>query len=496
MPNMTQAGYTPPKAEIKKTPPQERKPKKKKKKSAKRMSGAAAFSLAVFFAAVLIGAATIYIYLQTQPFAHAYLPGTSLDHYPLGGVSREEAQAMLERTTGEAAAAWRLEMTYMGHSYTLTAEDVNLRVDAQATLDPLWQLGREGTMLSRYVRMLDVMRNPVDAKPVILYDMEAADALLDRVAADIERESADASMTFVPGTSEPFRFTDEVTGLKLHTQPLRAQIEQAIASLTPLDMVLVPQTIAPEVTRTMLESAIVLRGRQIVQIAADDASYTNVSLAAGRLHGQQIAPGGMLSFNETVGMRTAEAGYLEAPEPAYGVNVSGVGGGVCQASAALYRAALLAGLDVPVRSAAARPVSYCEAGQEAAVSDQGLDLVIANTTAYPLFIMARTYRDEAAAYLELQLIGEPLDVRYALESSVEETALIEEPVYVRDREGQYARYDDERVPVGKALPGYRAQTIRVSMDEGGEETARETVSEDIYEAIPPTVYVGIQVREQ
>ena len=107
MPNMTQAGYTPPKAEIKKAPPQERKPKKKKKKSAKRMSGAAAFSLAVFFTAVLIGAATIYIYLQTQPFVYAYLPGTSLDRYPLGGVSREEAQAMLDRTRLPLPGGWR-----------------------------------------------------------------------------------------------------------------------------------------------------------------------------------------------------------------------------------------------------------------------------------------------------------------------------------------------------------------------------------------------------
>lgn len=495
MPNMTQAGYTPPKAEPKKAPSPERKPKKKKKKAAKRMSGAAAFSLAVFVLAALIGAATIYVYLETQPYAYAYLPGTSLERYPLGGASQEEAQALLSRTAGEAASAWRLEMTYMGQSYTLTAADVGLSVDEEATLDPLWQLGREGTMLSRYLKMLDVRRNPVDAQPVISYNMDAADALLERVAADIEREPADASMTFVPGTSEPFRFTDEVTGLVLHTQPLRAQIEQAIASLTPLDMVLVPQEIAPQITRAELEKAIELRCRLVMEIEADEAAYTNVSVAAGRLHGLQLAPGGTLSFNEAVGRRTAEAGYQEAAEPAYGVNVSGVGGGVCQAATALYRAALLSGLGVPTRNAAARPVPYCEAGQEAAVSDQGLDLVIANTTEYPLFIMARTYRGDNAAYLELQVIGEPLDARYALESAVEETPLIEEPVYVRDHEGKYARYDDERVSVGKALPGYRAEVVRVTLNHAGEEEARETVSADRYEAIPPTVYVGIEKRE-
>ena len=496
MPNMTQAGYTPPKPEQRKTPAEPKKKKHaKKKKGRKRMSGAAAVSLAIFFAAVLVGAATIYLYTQTQPYVHAYLPGTSLDRYPLGGATQEDALALLERTAGEAVSAWRFEMTCMGQTYTITAQDVALSIDRAATLDPLWALGRDGNMLSRYLQMLELRRNPVDAQSVIAYDMAPVDALLERIAADIEREPVDASMTFVPSSSMPFRFEEERTGLSLDTDALRAQIGQAISSLTTVSMTLVPQEIEPAVRRSDLENAVVLRTRLVTEIASDEASYTNVRIAAGKLHGLSIGPGETLSLNDAIGRRTPEAGYAVAPEPAYGVDVSGVGGGVCQVSTAAYRAALLGGLEILERHAAVRPVDYCGMGQEAAISDQGLDLVLANPTAHPLFMTARTYRDGGAAFIELQLIGEPLAVRYALESAVTQTELIEEPVYVRDRDGQYARYTDERVSVGKALPGYQADVVRTAVGKDGKEE-RVVISSDVYEAVPPAIYVGIEEREE
>lgn len=494
MPTMTQAGYTPPKAEPKKAPPKPNTPKKKKKKTKKHMNGAAVISLVIFFAAVLVGAATVYIYTQTQPYMHTYLVGTSLDHYPLGGATQEDARILLDRMTAEAIAGWRFEMTHMGQTYTLTAQDVSLAVDEEATLDPLWQKGRSGNMVSRYLQMLELRRNPVNAEPVIVYDMEPVDALLERIAADIERDPVDADVTFKPGSSTPFVFSQEVMGLALHTQPLRVQIEQAVKSLTPVQMVLVPQEIEPKVYQRELEDAAILRTRLVMEIASDEASYNNAQLAAAAFHGAIIEAGDVLSFNETVGRRTAEAGYLTAREPAYGIEVSGVGGGVCQVSTALYRAALLAGMEIRERHAAAYPVDYCDIGQEAAVSDQGLDLVIANPTAHPVYCMARAYQAEGRAYIELRMIGEALPSSLALESVSVQTALIEEPVYIRDHEGKYARYTDERKPVGEAQPGYDSQVFLLTLDENRQETAREAVSEDRYEAIPPTVYVGIEER--
>ena len=67
---------------------------------------------------------------------------------------------------------------------------------------------------------------------------------------------------------------------------------------------------------------------------------------------------------------------------------------------------------------------------------------------------------------------------------------------MRDREGRYATYSDERVEAGEALMGYVAVVERVTLDREGQETARETVSENTYEAVPPMIYVGVTDREE
>ena len=77
----------------------------------------------------------------------------------------------------------------------------------------------------------------------------------------------------------------------------------------------------------------------------------------------RLEAGERLSFNQTVGLRTDESGYVQAEEPAYGQDISGIGGGVCQVSTALYRLALLGGLEVAERSAAVYPFPIARRGR-------------------------------------------------------------------------------------------------------------------------------------
>ena len=492
MPSMTQAGYVPPRGE---TPRAEEPPKRKKPKQKKRRSnGAALASLLVLLLAALIGGATLYVYSATQPYAQAFCPGTMLLGSRLEGLTYEQGEALLASLTQESVDGWSFTVTMDGDVYTLTAQDMGLHVDAARTLEPLWQAGREGGMLSRYLAIRQLNKEPVIAVPVLAYAMDAADALLEQLAQAAEREPVDATVAYAPGSSEPFRYTAESVGFAVDTKPLRRAIESALQSLTPGEAELEKTRLEPTVRRAQLEAATVLRARVVQEIAADEASMQNAQQAAHMLCGVRLEPGQTLSFNQAVGSRTVEAGYTEAEEPAYGAGVTGVGGGVCQVSTALYRAALLAGLTVQERHAAVRPVACCDAGQEAAVSDQGLDLVIANPTACPVFVSVRVYADGDAAYCEVLFIGEPLDARYALESQVVETGRIAEPVYVRDREGRYATYTDERVSAGDGEPGYAVRVERVTLGGDGGELARETVSEDTYAPVAPVVYVGVTER--
>ena len=496
MPTMTRAGYTPPKAGDKKPPVKAQPPKKKKKKKKKGLSGAAIASLVIALIAVVIGVGTIFVYTQTQPYLHTFAPGTMLMGYPLAGATHEEAGKLIDRIEEEHVNNWQAEIACMNQTYTLTAQDVSLEIDKDATLDPLWAVAREGGMLSRYLDMLRMRSEPVIAQTVLKYDLTPVEAILEIIRADVECESVDATVAYHPGSAQPFAFTDEEVGYALDDAGVAAAIEKDLLRLNSSSVTLEPKVIEPDVYRAVLENSISLRGHITMELTGDGASVSNVALAAGKLSGLTVEPGETLSFNEAVGARTQELGYQTAAEPAYGPDVSGVGGGVCQVSTALYRAALLAGIDVTERNASVRPVDYCPMGQEAAVSGQGLDLKLLNQTDAKLFVSARVYENEKKTYLEIMLIGEPMDQRYALESLADETGTIEEPVYVRDREGKYAKYTDQRVPVSEALMGYKADVERVTLDGEGSEIAREVVSSSEYEAVAPMIYVGMQEREE
>ena len=489
MPTMTQAGYTPPQKSM---PPKAKSPKKpkKNKKRKKGIGTAGVVSLVIFLIAVLIGSCTLFLYAQTAPYADKFLPNTSISGYALGGLTAQEGAAALAMLTDDAVSAWQYTLTWGERTYTLDGAAVSLAVDTAATLDPLWQIGRGGNMLTRYLAMLSLRGDGRAEKPVLTYDMDAVDAFLADMKADIDCDSVDATVAYVAGNSEPFRFTDEQAGRELETDAIRARIEASILNLSPETEALKPKEISPKVYRVELENATVLRARVIVPLSGSAAAQENAALAAVQFQGARIEPGESLSFNQTVGLRTEESGYTAAEEPAYGQNIIGVGGGVCQVSTALYRLALLGGLEIAERSAAVYPVDYCEIGQEAAVSDQGLDLVLTNNTDAPLFLVVRVYAENDGQTMEWQLIGKENESRFSLVSEVETIDAPEEPVYVRDSEGRYATYADERIPVSEARPGYRATVSLV--DENGE-TVR-VVSEDTYDAMAQIVYVGVQQR--
>lgn len=113
----------------------------------------------------------------------------------------------------------------------------------------------------------------------------------------------------------------------------------------------------------------------------------NIELAASFLNGVTLEGGEALSFNKTVGERTAARGFKEAKIIQSGEFISGVGGGVCQASTTLFNAALLSGLNVTERRNHSLSVSYVPASRDAAVSSR-CDLKIVNPFAYPVYLRA------------------------------------------------------------------------------------------------------------
>jgi vancomycin resistance protein YoaR len=72
----------------------------------------------------------------------------------------------------------------------------------------------------------------------------------------------------------------------------------------------------------------------------------NVEVGTQLMNGELIAPGEEFSFNRAVGEITAASGFVDAGVIEAETIGRGIGGGVCQVSTTVFRAALMAGLPI------------------------------------------------------------------------------------------------------------------------------------------------------
>ncbi|UOQ84417.1 VanW family protein [Gracilibacillus salinarum] len=115
----------------------------------------------------------------------------------------------------------------------------------------------------------------------------------------------------------------------------------------------------------------------------------NIMLAAEAINNHVIFPGGTFSFNNVVGKRTKERGYLPAPEIVKGELTQGIGGGICQVSSTLYNAIDRAGVQVLERYSHSKKVPYVPPGRDATVSWYGPDFTFMNNYNQPLLIRSK-----------------------------------------------------------------------------------------------------------
>ncbi len=128
----------------------------------------------------------------------------------------------------------------------------------------------------------------------------------------------------------------------------------------------------------------------------------NIEVAAKNVDGKVVKPGATFSASNSIGPRTSENGFLEAPVFLNKQHAMGMGGGVCQVSSTIYAAMKTAGIQASERHAHSLPVAYLPAGWDATISWGSLDLKFVNK--YDSNIIVYTMADNgkltAALYIE------------------------------------------------------------------------------------------------
>jgi hypothetical protein len=117
-----------------------------------------------------------------------------------------------------------------------------------------------------------------------------------------------------------------------------------------------------------------------------ESRVTNIQTMADAVTGYYMVPGETLSFNEYIGPRTRDKGYVAAGAIRGGYMTDEVGGGVSQFVTTMFNAAYFGGLELDEYQSHSVYFSRYPYGREATLSVPGPDLVLTNTTDYPVLI--------------------------------------------------------------------------------------------------------------
>ncbi len=404
--------------------------------------------------------------------------GVILEGVDISGYSREEVVQLL--------SSWQTKyhkksiiVQYGDIKSDVDAENIDLDIDTNATLDQVWNYGRSG---SWWERVLNIKNGWEKGYPVLLtiqYNEGKLETLIKQWGDAIERPPHNAVINLWTGTIVPHEI-----GYALDRDALRPLILDAFKGSDRAEITLPVKVIQPKVTMEDITKAGMkeILSSYTTTFNSGDANRTdNIKLAALNTNGTIVYPGKIFSFNEIVGPREIEYGFKEALEIVDGEFVPGIGGGICQVSSTLYNAVLLANLKIIERSNHSKPLSYVPLGRDATVAYGALDFQFMNNTKEPLLILAEVEDNK----LVVGILGpHPLEEKVEIQHENQKTI---PPVIAKKEDDNL--YVGETVVEEEGRPGHALTTLRVVWLKG-RQISKEVLSKDVYQGEDTIVKVG------
>lgn len=368
------------------------------------------------------------------------VPPTVVD----GEAARQRAEQYLRRPVTAI-----MDDDGVRHSWSLAPEVI------RRGLKPRQEIGADG--LTRWA---------VDLDPGPVAEWVAA------IASQVDRPLIEGRVRIEPGTMRATVGVPSQSGRQVDTAETLSRVLAALdggEAEVPLAVdTEQPYTTAEEVARwgpleLLSEGVSYFRG-------SDPGRKQNIVTGSARYHGLVVPPGGVFSFNEHIGPITLAEGWADAYVIVGDRTELGAGGGICQLSTTVFRAAFFGGFPIVQRFPHPYRVSWYEppVGLDATVFTPWTDFKFRNDLDFPLVIQVEP--DTTNAVLTFRFYG-PGELGRTVEMDgphVDQYTKAPPPIYEDDPDlepGQVKQVDS-------AHDGLRAIVYRI-IKRGDEVIARE-----------------------
>ncbi|GFZ34438.1 exported protein [Clostridium zeae] len=397
--------------------------------------------------------------------------GVRIEGIDLSGKSKAEAVQLLNDELRKFTDDKKIIVKVQDKKFQLDYKTINPQYDIEAAVNEAIKYGKDKRLLAKkkLIKSYTVTNINMNFK----YDSEELNKFEKNIASKIDRKPKDASINII---NKAIKINEDQAGVVLNKELLDKNLKEALTGSWNKDIVVDGeiQVANAKINKEQLSKIDgVLSSFSTDYSTSTEARANNIAIAAKACNGKIVMPGDTFSYNATLGERTYEKGYREAPIYKNNEVVDDVGGGICQVSTTLYRAAMRANLKAVERHNHSFKATYSPLGLDATVTWGYLDYKFKNTYDFPIYIEAVI----SGRTVSFNIYGNKAGLggkRYDLVSDAPTvtTAKVTEVNDPSLPEGQVVM--DE-----KPIDGYKVRSYLVTY-ENGKEVAREAVAYDTY----------------
>lgn len=323
-------------------------------------------------------------------------PGITIQGVDVSGKSKEEATEIL---TKELQQINNKNITVKANSkeFKLNLKNVSPKYNIEESVEIAFKTGKDEGILGKNNWVNG--KNSKDIEAHCNYDADKMEEFENKVKKGVNKEPKNATISRVGDNK--FNIVDGENGYTLDEEEFNNNMNKAISNvdLKDEDIEVEMKETKPKVTKETLSKIDGVIGSFSTKYDAGevDRSY-NLKLATAACNGKVVMPGEVFSYNETLGPREGN-GYRDAYVFVNGKVEKGTGGGICQVSSTLYRAAMKANLRSVERTNHMFPVTYAELGKDATVAWGAVDYKFKNGYESPIYI--ESYLANSTVYFNI-----------------------------------------------------------------------------------------------
>ena len=329
-----------------------------------------------------------YMYTQVTAFENVFAENVFVEDLAVGGLTKEEAKAKLEKNISERISKQNIVFTKGELSIDVPFNELGITYNIDEMLDKAFEVGHHEKFFTKY----NIAKNGLETKQEFglsrSIDESKIDNVLKNCADQFYVEPINATLE---RKNRQFITTKEING---STLDINATKEKALATLNEMtdsnthtiEVEAIIAEIVPECTEASLQDVQTL-------VSSFSTSYNNASAnrnenlkVASEKINRMLLPDEVFYLSNQLEPFTVEEGYKNAGTIVNGKIEDSLGGGICQVASTLYNAVLLTDLEIVTRQNHSLTVSYVPLGRDATYNTGTIDFKFKNNSGHPIFI--------------------------------------------------------------------------------------------------------------